>query len=223
MSPVQEKFEFTMEEAAKLLAPQGFRRSGKYFRKLLPEGHVRWSVWSQKHRLSTADEISFTFEVAAEWKRRPVEWPDVPQATWYAGVGQRIGFLTPKKEDTWWDIDENTSAEFLSDQFNAVLSTCVLPFFQKLRTEQDIKNYLKAAADNEMKRNYHHMIAMLGFDLEEKKSASEIQKRVNRIRFLGKIHLVDKAETEAAIQRVFKAYEYTEAIPAAGPWWKIWA
>jgi hypothetical protein len=223
MFTVQQKFEFVMDQSEKFLVQQGFSRTGKYIRKLPPGGQVRWSIWPQKHRRNTADEIRFTFEVAAEWKRRPVEWPDIPKATWYMGVGQRIGFLMPKKEDTWWDIDENTSAEFLSDQFNAVLSNCVLPFFGKLRTEQDIKNYLIAAADGEMKRNYHHTIAMLGFDLEEKKPPSEIQKRVNRIRFLGKIHLVDKAAREAMIQRVLKAYEYTEPIRPPGPWWRIWA
>src|SRR5262245_43167734 len=126
MSPVQEKFEFVMEQAEKFLAPEGFRRSGKYLRKSLPEGGVRWSLWSQKSRPSTAQAISFTFWVALSGKRRPADCEDdVPHSTWYSGAGGRIGYLMPKKEDTWWDIEEGTSAEFLSDQFNAVLSSCV--------------------------------------------------------------------------------------------------
>jgi hypothetical protein len=212
-----------MDQAEHFLAQEAFRRSGTYLRRLLTNGQVRWSIWPVKHRRSTKDEISFTFEVAVEWKRRPIEWPDIPQATWYTGVGQRIGFLMPKKEDTWWDINENTSAELLSDQFNAVLSKCVLPFLQKLCTEQDIRDYLKAAADHEMKRNYHHTITMLCFDLEEKKPLSEIRKRINRIRFLGKIHLMDKAVTETEIQRVLKTYGYTDPVPTVAPWWKLWA
>ena len=223
MSPTQQKFEFLMERAGEFLAREGFSRTGKHFRKLLSGGQVRWSIWPQKHRLSAADEISFTFEVAAEWKRRPLAWEDTPKATWYPGVGTRIGRLMPKKEDTWWDINEGTSEEFLSDQFNSVLSKCVLPFLQKLCTEQDIKDNLKAAANDEMRRNYHHTLTMLEFDLEEKKPAAEIEKRINRIRFLGKMHFMDKAIIEATIHRLLIAYGYTGPIPADKPWWRVWS
>jgi hypothetical protein len=225
MSPVQEKLEFVMDQAAKFLAPEGFRRSGKYFRKPLPEGGVRWSIWSQKHRRSTADEIRFTFEAAAEWKKRLASYEDdVPRTAWYPGVGCRIGFLTPQQNDTWWEIDEKTSADFLSDQLNAVFASCVLPFLKRLQTEQDIKGHLRGLADGEMRRNYDHAITLLEFDLEEKKPASEIEERISRIRFLGRLHFLKGEVIETKIERVLKAYGYDQRLsskPEKKAWWKL--
>ncbi len=209
MSPVQEKFELVMQNIAEFLGSEGFRRSGRCFRKSLPERRVRWSVCSQKSRHSTAEEIDFTFNIAAEWKRRPADYEEwVPKTIWYNGVGDRIGYLMPKKEDTWWRLDEGTSAEFLSDQINAAFSCSVLPFLRQFPTEQAITQYLRAREHDTMRENYPHAITMLEFDLLEKKEKCEIEKRISRIRFLGKTSLVDKAVIEATIQRVLKAYGY---------------
>lgn len=223
MSPVQQKYEFILEQAEKFLASQGFHRSERCFRKPLQKTEVRWSVCFQKSRHSTANNIKFTAETAAEWKRRPAsceEWE--PKSTWYPGVSCRIGYLMPKKEDTWWNIDQGISAEFLSDQINAVLSSCVLPFFRQFQTEQNITDYLEARENDTMRRNYPHAITMLEFDLIDKKEKSEIEKRIRRIRFLGKIQFVDKAVTEATLQRVLKAYGNTDPLPGNAPWWKLW-
>ena len=132
--------------------------------------------------------------------------------------------MMPKKEDTWWDIDESTPAEFLSDQFNAVLGSCVLPFLRRFQTEQNIRDYLKSLT-GEMRLNYPHALTMLEFDLEEKKPAVEIQERLKKIRFLGKIQFVKKEVVEERIQRVLKAYGYEEPKSASAgdkPWWRLW-
>jgi Domain of unknown function (DUF4304) len=224
MSPVQQKYEIIVEEAGKFLASEEFRRAGRCFHKLLPPEAVRWSICFQKSRYSTAEKIKFTLEVAAEWKRRPASCEDwEPQSTWYTGIGSRIGYLMPKKEDTWWDIDEGTPAEFLSHQINAVLSSCVLPFFREFLTEQSIVDHLKACERDTMRRNYPHAITMLEFDLLEKKERVEIERRIRRIRFLGRIQLVNRGVTEATIQRVLTAYGYSGSLPAIAPWWKLWA
>jgi hypothetical protein len=74
-----------------------------------------------------------------------------------------------------------------------------------------------------MRRNYPHAITMLEFDLLEKRQKSEIEKRISRIRFLGKMHLADKAVIDAVILRVLKAYGYDGGLPPEEPWWKLWA
>lgn len=223
MSPVQQKYEFILDEAAKFLASEDFHRSDRCLRKRLPNGEVRWSICFQKHRRSTADDISFTADISADLKRRSVYWDPQPRTTWYVGMGDRIGHLMPKKEDTWWDIDPRTSAEFLSDQINAVLSSSVLPFLRQFQTEQNIRDYLRAQENDEMRRNYPHAFTVLELDLLEKKEKSEIEKRIHRIRFLGKIHLMDKKVVDATIERVLKAYGYNDPLPARTPWWKFWA
>ncbi len=224
MSPVQQKYEFIMEEAGKFLASEGFRRAGRCFHKLFPSKAVRWSICSQRSRYSTGEKIKFTFEVAAEWKRRPASCEDwEPKSTWYTGVGNRIGYLMPKKEDTWWGIDDGTSAEFLGDQINAVLSSCVLPFLRRFRTEQNIVDHLRACEKDTMRRNYPHAITMLEFDLRDKKERAEIERRISRVRLLGRFQLVDRTVTEATIQRVLKAYGYSDPLPPIAPWWKLWA
>ena len=223
MSPVQQKYEFIMDAVGEFLAVEGFTRSERCFHKLLPSAAVRWTLCSQKSRYSTSDKIKFTFEVAAEWKRRPASSEDWEAcSTWYTGVGSRIGYLMPEKEDTWWSIDEVTSADSLRDQINAVLSSCVVPFLREFQTEQSIVDYLRARENDTMSRNYPHAITMLEFDLLDKKEKSEIEKRIKRIRLLGRVQFVARAVTEAKIQRVLNAYGYSDPLPPIAPWWKLW-
>src|SRR5437763_1239474 len=162
MSPVQEKYEFVVQEAERFLAPEGFHRSKACLRKCQSHAEVRWSLCFEKSRRSTAEHIQFTADVSVQWKRRPAWYEDLePHTAWYGGAGDRIGFLTPKKNDAWWDIDSGTSAELLSDQFNAVLASCVLPFFRRFQTEQEIESYYRTAAEGELRWNYCHQITML--------------------------------------------------------------
>jgi hypothetical protein len=224
MSPVQQTYELMTDEVGKFLASEDFHRSGTCFRRRLPDVPVRWSICFQKSRGSTAEHISFTANVAVEWKRRPAWYEDSePLSAWYGGAGDRIGFFTSKKNDTWWTIERGTSAELLSNQFNAVLSSCVLPFLKRFQTEKDIENYLRAYADGKMRWNYGHAITMLAFDLQDKKGRLEIEKRIKKIRLLGRIHRAPRALTDAKIQRVLKAHGYDEPLPKYAPWWKFWA
>ena len=155
MSPVQEKYEFVIQEAERFLAPEGFHRSKACLRKCQSHADVRWSLCFEKSRRSTAEHIQFTANVSVEWKRRPPWYEDLePHTAWYGGAGDRIGFLTPKKNDAWWDIDSGTSDELLSDQFNAVLASCVLPFFRRFQTEQEIESYYRTAAEGELRANF---------------------------------------------------------------------
>jgi len=203
----QEKFELLMQEIEKFLSTEGFRRSGKYFRKQMPDGKVRWNIEPQKSRYNTADEVKFTFWVHAQWKHRTAWYQDwEPKKTWYGGAGGRIGDLMPKKQDTWWEITDKTSIEFLGEQINAVFDSSVLPFLRQFQSEQDIKNYLRACSNDSMRRNYPHSLTMLAFDLLEKKPQSEIEKSVENVQRLGKINLVSKSAVEEAIQRVLKTY-----------------
>ena len=204
----QEKFELLMQEIEKFLSTEGFRRSGKCFRKQMPDGKVLWNIEPQKSRYNTAEEVKFTFWVHAKWKHRPAWYQDwEPKSTWYGGTGGRIGDLMPQKQDTWWEITDGTSIEFLSDQINAVFNSSVLPFLQQFQTEQEIKNYLRACSNDSMRRNYPHALQMLAFDLLENKSKPEIEKSVENVRYLGKIYRVDKTVVEEAIQRVLKTYD----------------
>src|SRR5882724_9454508 len=145
MSPVQEKYELMLKRVEEALAPEGFRKSGRCFRKRLPNAEVRWSICFQKSRHSSSDAIAFTFEVGVEWKKRPAWYEDdVPLETWYGGAGDRIGQLMPRKNDNWWEIVDGTSAEVLSAQIDEVLISYALPFLKQFETEQSLDAYHRA-------------------------------------------------------------------------------
>jgi len=197
----QEKFELLMQEIGKFFSVEGFRRSGKHFLKLMPDKKLRWNIWPQKSKWNTAEQVEFTFEVYVEWKHRPArseEWE--PKTTWYGAVGNRIGRLMPKNEDTWWQLAEGTSIDFLGDQINGVMSLCVLPFLKQFQTEQEIKNYFRALPID----NYPIALSMLEFDLTEKKPDSVVEESINTARRLGKSSGVYREVIEADIQRIFK-------------------
>jgi hypothetical protein len=207
VTAAQEQFESLMQEIEKFLAVEGFHRSGKCFNKRMPDGKVRWSIDSQRSQSTTADRTKFTFWVHAQWKHRPAWHQDwEPKKTWYGGAGGRIGDLMPNSQDTWWEITDKTSIKSLGGQINTVFNSCVLPFLRQFQTETEIKNYLRACANDTMRRNYPHALTMLAFDLLEMKPQSEIKKSVENVRRLGKINLVSKPDVEEAVQRVLKTY-----------------
>ncbi|NOS68812.1 MAG: DUF4304 domain-containing protein [Verrucomicrobia bacterium] len=216
MSVTQEKYETLMLEVDTLLKPEGFRRTGQNFRKRLPDGKVRWSIIFEKHRRSTEDEIRFTFYIGAEWNRRPADYEDyMPHTSWYGGAGDRIGYFMPKKEDTWWEIDEGTTAQILSAQIKAIIWSCALPFIRQFETEKDIEDYQRSFWDSpDWQKNYPTAIERLACVLRENRDSSEIAKRIDIVRRLGRSNGVSKDVTEATIQRVLKTYGITGGMPS---------
>ena len=199
MTPAQEKFELLMLEIDKFLSTEGFHRSGKHFLKRIPDNNVRWNIWSQRSKYTTAEQTKFTFEVYTEWKHRWARYEDwQPKATWYGVVGNRIGYLMPKKEDTWWELTEETSIGLLSDQIIGVMSSCVLPFLKQFQTEQDIRTFLRACPVD----NYITALTILELDLMEGKPSSEIEESIDRARRLGR---TTGQVLEAGLQTVVKA------------------
>jgi hypothetical protein len=193
-----------MQEVDAVLTAEGFRRSGQNFRKRLPEGKVRWSIEFQKSRHSTKDFVSFTFWIHAEWKHRPAWTEDwEPKTTWYGGAGDRIGNFLPRREDTWWDIDGDKSDSVLSEQMKSILRSHALPFLRQFETEKEIERHLRKAGEStEYKSNYPMSLTMLAFDIRDHRPVSEIEKRVERVRHLGRINGVSKDVVESTIQRI---------------------
>lgn len=194
--------ELALNEIDIFLTAEGFKRSGVNFRKRLPNGHVRWSIIFQKNRYNTAIEGSFTFWVHAEWKHRPAWYRDYePKSTWYGGTGGRIGDLLPGNQDTWWEYNEKTSPQALANEIKEILTAYALPFLRRFESDEDIKKYLRDIADGDMKRNYPHSLTMLNLDILDNKSAAEIEERIKRARYLGKL-FGGKELIEEDIQRV---------------------
>jgi len=208
ISPTQEKYELMMQEVDGLLAAESFRRSGQNFRKRLSEGKVRWSVCFQKNRYSTRDNIGFTINISAEWKRRPAWYQEhMPQTAWYGGAGDRIGFLMPEKNDKWWEMDAETSVASLAAEIRAALQSYVLPFFRRFESEQTLESHTRQLmVSPDWKRNYPIAIESLAYGLVDRVDAAEIEKRVANVRRTGRMNLVSKDVIEATIQRVLKTY-----------------
>lgn len=195
--------ELALSEIDIFLTAEGFKRSRSSFSKRLPDGKVRWNIELQKSRHNSEIEGSFTFWVHALWKHRPAWYKDwEPKSTWYGGAGGRIGDLLPGKQDTWWKYNEKTSPQSLAAEIREALTAHALPFLHRFESEENIKKYLRDVADGDMKRNYPHSLTMLNFDILDNKSTAEIEERINRCRYLGKICRVDKTVIDEDIQRV---------------------
>lgn len=203
MPTTQEIYEDVLQGVATMLTPEGFRRSKAEFRRRLSNGQVRWNISFQKSQYSTSEQSKFTVWVHAEWKHRPAYCEDLePSTTWYGGAGDRIGYLMPQKQDTWWQFDKRTCPSLLSTEVNSVLWSCGLTFLRQFEAEEDIRDYLRSATEGEMKSNYLHSLTMLSFDVLESKPSVEIEKSIERVRQLGRRNGVKESVTDAAIQRL---------------------
>jgi hypothetical protein len=140
------------EHVAPRFKTRGFRRQRNNWGKRRADGWVLFSI--QVSAFSNKDQLSFTANIAMQSDRFPL-WNDVPvdphrmPSFSHCNYQQRIGYLTPRLRDAWWEIDaddspfsvrrlsrgKHRSPTVTFADFVNVLDTGVLPFLERALTD----------------------------------------------------------------------------------------
>jgi len=131
-SPLKEPV-FTALKA--LLQPLGYRKTAGLF--IRESNDVVHLIELQGSRQSTRAEARYTVNVAVflpdvvyEDVRQSTK-PSVPASQWR----QRLGFLAPENQDTWWQAATPADAERNAKEISTQVSRYALPALEKLSTK----------------------------------------------------------------------------------------
>ncbi len=121
-----------IEEMTSVLGPLGYRRVGTVFKR---EAHdVVHLVELQGSRHSTANEYTYTVNVAVfipalvYEDSRATTKPTVAAAHWR----QRLGYLGPEREDTWWSATNAKESAANGQDIRLKLTRYALPLLDEL-------------------------------------------------------------------------------------------
>lgn len=134
------------------LKPLKFKKRGNNFYRDLGEvGHI---INIQKSMFGSKENISFTANIGIFspifWdsiynfknEPNPPSYPTEPVSI----IRKRIGRFIDVK-DKWYDLDKRTETEPLKYEISGTLEAKVLPFFEKIRTNNDLIRYLEQEYD----------------------------------------------------------------------------
>ena len=122
-----------------LLAPRGFRKRGATFRRDV--GDVVHVIQLQSSTKSTAEVLVATVNVGVfsrELERQlagPIVEPTEPDCHWR----ERLGFLTPARRDTWWDVRSDKEAREAAAEIAELVGRYALPALDKLGSTERLR------------------------------------------------------------------------------------
>ncbi|WP_181179560.1 DUF4304 domain-containing protein [Pseudorivibacter rhizosphaerae] len=123
----------TLLALRELLRPLGYRKSSSLFSRPLQD--VVHLIEVQGSRQSTAAEAKFTVNVGAFAPAliyadvRATTKPSIPLAHWR----ERLGFLSPENEDTWWKVRTAQQAEAVAVDIATRIERFALPALGQLQ------------------------------------------------------------------------------------------
>lgn len=127
---VKEAFEEVITTVAAKLRPQGFVRRRLALKKVIGESAV--IVEFQKSDRSSSSQIIFTINlgvVCGELLDSGIAGLKKAQAI-DAHVSDRLGFFLHDPIDTWWEVNESTDRDSLSNGLCDVLLTEAIPYLE---------------------------------------------------------------------------------------------
>ncbi|PUV24111.1 MULTISPECIES: DUF4304 domain-containing protein [Sphingobacterium] len=146
----QEKFDRIIKESfIEILKPLGFKKKANNF--YLPLDKIGHIINIQKSYYSTKDDIRFTINVGIfspeywlarfNYSNKDVPaFPTEPECM----IRERIGCMRGLP-DTWYNITTTTDVEELIVEMKYNISSFILPFLEKLNTEQKLINELETS------------------------------------------------------------------------------
>jgi len=146
----QEKFDRIIKESfIEILKPLGFKKKANNF--YLPLDKIGHIINIQKSYYSTKDDIRFTINVGIfspeywlacfNYSNKDVPaFPTEPECM----IRERIGCMRGLS-DTWYNITTTTDVEELIAEMKYNISSFILPFLEKLNTEQKLINELETS------------------------------------------------------------------------------
>lgn len=178
----QEKFDSIIKESfIEILKPLGFKKKANNF--YLPLEKIGHIINIQKSRYSTKDDIRFTINVGIfspeYWLARfnyhnkdVPAFPTEPECL----IRKRIGCMRGL-DDTWYTVTTTTDTDDLVAEMKYNISGFILPFLEKLNTEQKLINELETSEQSLL-----HTAAKMTFFAELKlldKARAEYRKLSN--------------------------------------------
>ncbi|MCS4224675.1 DUF4304 domain-containing protein [Sphingobacterium sp. BIGb0165] len=146
----QEKFDRIIKESfIEILKPLGFKKKANNF--YLPLEKIGHIINIQKSSYSTKDDIRFTINVGifspeywlAHFNYNNNDIPAFPTEP-ECLIRKRIGFMRGLS-DTWYTVTTTTDVEELVAEMKYNISGFILPFLEKLNTEQKLINELETS------------------------------------------------------------------------------
>ena len=128
--------------SAPVMKEHGFSRKGPTFYR---RERDNWGVVTfQKSTTSTAERVRFTVNLGVT-SGRLVEFfsgrsQDTPPSVWVCPWRERVGFLLPERQDTWWTIDATTSRDELGRAVTDLLRSVVIPAVQQHLTDEALRD-----------------------------------------------------------------------------------
>lgn len=135
-----ELYKELIKEIGRLLKAKGFSRKGNCF--YLQQGY-NWGLLDfQKSRKSTADEVSFTINLAV-CSGRLLEFfsqhslgrkPSIGACQWR----ERVGFLLPQRQDKWWIVRDIEPTGSLMDELKGCLVGVAIPAIEQHLSDEQL-------------------------------------------------------------------------------------
>ena len=128
-----------LETISYSLKPAGFRRSGTTFS--VERNDVVWIVQVQKSQKTTSELLVVTVNlgvfsrVLAARLGQHYKKPSIWECHWQ----QRLGFLTPAREDQWWKIRTIEEAQSIGNELSGYITTYGLPILETLSSTAELR------------------------------------------------------------------------------------
>jgi hypothetical protein len=139
-SPAQIGYALVQKETAELVRPLGFKRKGAI---LFKKSDDNFGVLHfQSSSASSKDEIIFTLNVGVIIGKLadPREYSQLVRhpSSIHSQIRERIGFLLPEREDTWWKVSKAVNVPKLSADFSRVVFEKAVPFIERYMKPENV-------------------------------------------------------------------------------------
>jgi Domain of unknown function (DUF4304) len=136
---VEDQFKDVLNAAWAILKGAGYTKRGTSFR-IENDGNIR-IIDFQRSAESSASAIKFTVNlgvISGELLRKWDPEKDLSkEGIWGAHLRERIGALTPAKEDRWWTVTSLPVAD-IKEEVADLLATLAIPFLRQHARDSDL-------------------------------------------------------------------------------------
>lgn len=136
-----------LDQMEAALAPNGFRRSAKWF--VADRGDAVVLVQLQRDRYSTLEWLGATVNLGVHLRLLAMRGQPMSAKIgrypchWY----ERIGFLTPYDTDQWWEIEDPLTALEAGAEIAALVKLHCLPLLGSLSSADRLRAYWQGGGD----------------------------------------------------------------------------
>ena len=144
MSLTDDYVHLVLAEISGVLKPIGFQKKGATFKRETPDAVQIINLQRSGSSTSSAVKVTVNLGVALKatlaWLGATREVSSVADCQWTT----RIGAYTANKDDKWWSLTDEASAQAAAVEISELLRDKALPELDSMSTEQGVREALKA-------------------------------------------------------------------------------